>query len=182
MRKTIAIALCALLASPAVAESVGEKTGINSVLGISPTTHDFVQEAAISDIFEIESSKLAEQRADDATKGFAKQMIADHTKTSDELRAAVGSDPNTPLPGALDSSHQSKLDKLTGLTGEDFTKQYREMQVSAHKNAVSLFERYAKGGDSEKLKNWAAKTLPDLQHHLELAQALEKGGATSASR
>ena len=63
MRKTIAIALCALLASPAVAESVGEKTGINSVLGLSPTTHDFVQEAAISDIFEIEASKLAEQRA-----------------------------------------------------------------------------------------------------------------------
>jgi putative membrane protein len=99
MRKTIAIALCALLASPAVAESVGEKIGINSVLGISPTTHDFVQEAAISDMFEIEASKLAEQRADDATKGFAKQMITDHTKTSDELRAAVGSDPNTPLPG-----------------------------------------------------------------------------------
>ena len=101
MRKTIAIALCALLASPAIAESVGEKTGINSALGISPTTRDFVQEATISDMLEIASSKLAEQRADDATKAFAKQMIADHTKTSDELRAAVGSDPNTPLPSAL---------------------------------------------------------------------------------
>jgi putative membrane protein len=182
LRKTIAIALCALLASPAVAESVGEKTGINSVLGLSPTTRDFVQEAVIGDMFEIESSKLAEQRADDATKVFAKQMIADHTKTSDELKAAVGSDANTPLPITLDSSHQGKLDKLTGLTGEDFTKQYREMQVTAHKNAVSLFERYAKGGDSEKLSHWAAKTLPDLKHHLELAQALEKGGSASASR
>jgi putative membrane protein len=182
MRKTIAIALCALLASPAVAESIGEKTGINSVLGLSPTTHDFVQEAATSDMFEIESSKLAEQQADDATKAFAKKMIADHTKTSEELKAAVASDPNTPLPTALDGSHQSKLDKLKGLTGDGFTKQYRDMQVTAHENAVSLFERYAKGGDSEKLKSWAAKTLPDLQRHLEMAQALEKGGSTSASR
>jgi putative membrane protein len=182
MRKTIAIALCALLASPAVAESVGEKTGINSVLGLSPTTRDFVQEAAISDMFEIASSKLAEQRADDATKAFAKQMIADHTKTSDELKAAVASDANTPLPIALDSSHQGKLDKLTGLTGEDFTKRYREMQVTAHENAVSLFERYAKGGDSGKLSHWAVETLPDLKHHLELARALEKGDSASASR
>jgi putative membrane protein len=46
--------------------------------------------------------------------------------------------------------------------------------VTAHKNAVSLFERYAKGGDSATLKSWAAKTLPDLQHHLELAQGLDR--------
>jgi putative membrane protein len=30
-----------------------------------------------------------------------------------------------------------------------------------------LFDRYAKGGDNEKLKGWAAKTLPALKHHLE---------------
>jgi hypothetical protein len=29
-------------------------------------------------------------------------------------------------------------------------------------NAVSLLERYAKGGDNAKLKDWAGKTLPAL--------------------
>ena len=48
------------------------------------------------------------------------------------------------------------------------------MQVSAHKSAVSLFERYAKGGDNAKLKDWARKTLPHLQHHLEMAKMLDK--------
>jgi len=48
------------------------------------------------------------------------------------------------------------------------------MQVSAHKDAVSLFERYAKGGENAKLKNWAGTTLPHLQHHLEMAQTLDK--------
>ena len=47
------------------------------------------------------------------------------------------------------------------------------MQVSAHKDAVSLFERYAKSGDDPKLKDWAGKTLPALQHHLQMAQDLE---------
>ena len=48
------------------------------------------------------------------------------------------------------------------------------MQVSAHKDAASLFERYAKGGDDPKLKDWAGKTLPALQHHLEMAQDMNK--------
>jgi putative membrane protein len=48
------------------------------------------------------------------------------------------------------------------------------MQLSAHKDAVSLFERYAKGGDDPDLKSWAGKTLPTLKHHLEMAQSLNR--------
>jgi len=79
------------------------------------------------------------------------------------------------LPAALDSSHQSKLDKLKAASGEDFSSDFDSMQVSAHKDAVSLFERYAKGGDNADLKAWADKTLPALKHHLEMAQDLDKG-------
>jgi putative membrane protein len=76
------------------------------------------------------------------------------------------------LPMAMDKSHQSKLDKLSALTGADFTKEYESMQVSAHKDAVSLFERYSKGGDNADLKAFAAKYLPHLQEHLKMAEAL----------
>jgi hypothetical protein len=41
------------------------------------------------------------------------------------------------------------------------------------KDAVSLFERYAKGGEDPK-KDWAGKTPPALQHHLEMAQPIDK--------
>jgi hypothetical protein len=51
---------------------------------------------------------------------------------------------------------------------------YDPIQVSAHKDALSPFERYAKGGDDPKLKDWAGKTLPAMQHHLERARALDK--------
>jgi putative membrane protein len=47
-------------------------------------------------------------------------------------------------------------------------------QVSAHKSAVSLFERYGKGGDNTKLKDWADHTLPTLRHHLEMSQGIYK--------
>jgi putative membrane protein len=57
---------------------------------------------------------------------------------------------------------------------EDFASEYDPMQVSAHKDAVSLFERYANGGDNATLKDWAGATLPALQHHLEVAQQIGK--------
>src|SRR5436305_1649264 len=74
-----------LLALPVYAETVGEKTGVNSTLGIAPTTPDFVQEAAISDMFEIQSSKMASGKLSGPEKEFADHMVADHSKTTTEL-------------------------------------------------------------------------------------------------
>ena len=170
-RICILVATALLFAGPAVGQSAGEKTGVNSTLGISPTTADFVKEVAISDMFELQSNKLGEERGNAQEKAFAAMMVKDHTKTSDELKALVKSgEVKAELPTQLDSSHQSKLDKLGGYKGDGFTAEFASQQVSAHKDAVSLFERYAKSGDNPKLKDWAGKTLPALQHHLEMAR------------
>ena len=173
MNRLVIIATCSLLALPAVAETVGEKTGINSTLGIAPTTKDFVTEAAISDMFEIQSSKMAETKLTGAEKSFAAQMVADHTKTTAELTQAATS-ASVPLPTGMDSTHQKMLDTLKGLSGDQFRKEYFSDQVSAHKDAVSLFQRYGNSGENGTLKGWAAKTLPTLQHHLDMAQGLYK--------
>jgi putative membrane protein len=175
IRTALAVAAATLLISTsAFAQSVGEKTGVNSTLGISPTTADFVKEAAISDMTEIAASKLGQERGNAQEKTFASQMITDHTKTSDELKSMVPADAKAAIPAGLDSSSQSKVDKLKDAKPDDFSSDFDSMQVSAHKDAVSLFERYAKGGDDPKLKDWAGKTLPTLQHHLEMAQDLGK--------
>ncbi|MGY3452901.1 DUF4142 domain-containing protein [Bradyrhizobium sp. USDA 4353] len=175
MKRTIIAISCLLIAGPVLAQSVGEKTGVNSALGITPSTEDFVKQVAISDMFELQSNQLGEQKGNAQEKSFAAQMVKDHTKTSSELKSMVESGKlKVQLPTALDSAHQSKLDKLKGAQGKDFSSDFDDMQVSAHKDAVSLFERYAKGGDNPELKAWAGKTLPALQHHLEMAQNLEK--------
>jgi putative membrane protein len=43
-----------------------------------------------------------------------------------------------------------------------------------HKGVVSLFKRYGKGGENAQLKDWANHTLHTLQHHLDVAQQLNK--------
>jgi putative membrane protein len=173
MKTTIlALALAGFLTSTAFAQSVGETTGVNSALGIAPKTEDFIKEAATSDMLEIEAAKIAQQKGNADEKKFAEQMITDHTKTSSELKGMVPAEMTSAIPASLDDSSQKKLDKLRDAKPADFASDYDPMQVSAHKDAVSLFERYASGGDNATLKDWAGKTLPALQHHLQMAEQM----------
>jgi putative membrane protein len=173
-RILMAVAVGTLLSTSALAQSVGEKTGINSTLGIAPKTEDFIKEAAMSDMLEIEAAKIAQQKGNPDEKKFAETMIADHMKTTSELKALIPADMKGAVPASLDDASQKKLDKLRDAKPDNFASEYDPMQVSAHKDAVSLFDRYASGGEDPKLKDWAGKTLPALKHHLEMAQALDK--------
>ncbi|SFB57141.1 putative membrane protein [Rhizobium sp. NFR07] len=176
MKTLIYVSLILAAATSAVfAQSTAEKTGANSLMGVSPKTEDFVTEAASSDMFEIESSKLALERSDAQTKTFAQQMLTDHQKTSDELKDLISAGKvKATVPTAMSSSHQSMLDDLKKLNGDDFTKQYHSDQEDVHENAVDLFKRYGDEGENAELKAWAATTRPALEHHLKMATDLNK--------
>jgi putative membrane protein len=175
MKKILLASAIALVATGAFAQSATESTGVNSAFGVAPKTEDFVLEASASDVFEIESSKLALQKGNDATKTFAQQMIADHEKTTAELKAllATGKVKGQPV-ATLTDDFKGDVDDLAKLTGDDFDEQYIDDQVEAHEDAVDLFKRYAEEGENAELKAWAAKTLPALQHHYQMAQDLDK--------
>ena len=99
-RTALTIAAAALLISTsAFAQSVGEKTGVNSTLGISPTTADFVKEAAMSDMTEIAAAKVGQERGNAQEKSF--RQSHDHRSHQDIGRTQVdgaggrqGSDPH----------------------------------------------------------------------------------------
>jgi putative membrane protein len=170
---TTAIILAA--STSAFAQSAAETTGANSLIGRAPSTEDFVAQASASDMFEIESSKLALEKGDEATKTFAQQMITDHEKASAELKAMVsaGKVGGTPATG-LTEEHKEEVDGLAELSGAEFKEEYFDDQVDAHEDAVDLFRRYAEGGENPELKAWAGKTLPALEQHYKMAQDMDE--------
>ena len=120
MKRSMIALGCILIAGPALAQSVGEKTGLNSALGISPTMADFIMEAA---------AKLALEMGNAEEKKFDEQMMADHGKTSSDLKALVSSGAvKADVPTALDSSSQKKLDKLRDTRRQAFASEYDPMQ------------------------------------------------------
>jgi putative membrane protein len=75
MYKYALAGICLLFAASAQAQGIGEKSGVNSVLGVSPSTQDFVTQAAMGDMLEIEAGKLAQQQSSDPMiKQFANQL------------------------------------------------------------------------------------------------------------
>jgi putative membrane protein len=170
-RSAVVLVSCLMATTPVFALTMGERSGVNSVVGVAPTTADFVSEAAMSDMFEIQASQLAQQKDPNAAD-FAAQMVTDHEKTSTDLKGLVQS-ANVQLPTDMSPAQHKMLDKLNSLDGKPFAKQYRSDQISAHKTAVSLFQRYAKSGDDSAMKIWAQQTLPTLKHHLQMAKGLK---------
>lgn len=145
--------------------------------GTAPTTipaDDFVRAVAISDMFEIQSSRLAKDRLGLPGKTFADHMMLAHMKTTSELTGLSGSAKfKAEIPTALDDAHRQRLDQLRALNDQEFKDTYRKMQVQAHQDAIELFTAYAQRGDNADLKQWASETLPDLKDHLAMAQSMK---------
>ena len=79
------------------------------------------------------------------------------------------------LPTKLDAKHQKLIDDLNSAPAKDFDKTYANQQVDAHQEAVHLFKKYAAKGDDADVKQFAEKTLPTIEHHLEEAKKLPAG-------
>ena len=143
----------------------------------APSTPDFLQKAATSDMYEVQAGKLAADKAQsDVVKQFGQQMVDAHTKTTDELMGIVKSkNIKVDVPTKLDSEHQKLIDDLNSASAKDFDKTYASQQVEAHQNAVKLFKKYAENGDDPDVKQFATKTLPAIEHHLDEAKKLPSG-------
>lgn len=146
-------------------------------------TEDFVRMVAIGDMFEIQSSKMAVDKARDETvKRFARMMIEAHQKTSAELKSTVeAAQIKAQIPSTLDQAHKLKFDQLRSAAGDRFDATYGAMQVEAHQQAITVFENYARAGADAKLKEWAEATLPTLKQHLEEASKLRREAQPSRS-
>jgi putative membrane protein len=134
---------------------------------------DFVAKATISNQLEIETSRLALDKAQSGeVKAFAQQMIDDHTKAGEKLRATVREIDANEMTRSLDGSHQDELDALSKKEGAEFDRTYVAGQVKLHDEAVALFADYAKTGTNPELKAFAQETLPVIERHREHVKSL----------
>jgi putative membrane protein len=142
----------------------------------APTTaQGFVNAAAASDKFEIESSKLAATAGSSAAvKRFATQMISAHTASTAKLKSTVAgmSPPLTP-DDTLTPDQQQKLDSLKGLNGAAFDSAYKTAQTEAHQKTLDTLRAYSTSGDNAALKALASKMIPTVTAHLNIAMGLK---------
>src|SRR5215204_5769686 len=156
----------ALVAAPALAQTTPPPASSPpAATTMKVNAAEFVNKAANSDMFEVQSSQLALTKTQDSRlRDFAQRMVKDHTQASDKLKAAAQ---NQTVPTTLDQEHAGMLQKLQQAQGDDFSRQYVQMQLDGHQKAVTLFESYAQNGDNTQLKEFAQQTVPALREHLQ---------------
>lgn len=152
----------ALVAAPALAQTTtAPASNPPAATAMKVNAAEFVNKAANSDMFEIQSSQLALTKTqDNRLREFAQRMVKDHTQASDKLKAAAQ---NQTFPTTLDQEHAGMLQKLQQAQGDDFSRQYAQMQLDGHQKAVALFESYAQNGDSGETtspRRGASRTSP----------------------
>ncbi|WP_070884125.1 DUF4142 domain-containing protein [Pseudomonas sp. D1-3] len=136
------------------------------------SANDFAEEASAKGIAEIETSKLALEKGSHAeVKKFAQTMIDDHTRANDELKA-LAEKKNLQVSDDAELMNKAKAMILQVRDGENFDKAYANNQVVAHEQTIELYQKAAASDDAE-VSAWAKKTLPKLEHHLEMAKELQ---------
>ena len=134
----------------------------------------FAKDAALGGMAEVQLGKLATQKASrDDIKQFGQKMVDDHTKANDQLKE-LASKENIPIPDALDSKHQARIDKLSKLSGENFDKAFVKDQLKDHQAEIRDFSAEAQSGTDANVKTFASNVLPTLQQHLDQVKDLNK--------
>lgn len=110
------VSLSILMVTPAFAAMPASADKADAPMNIDRAS--FVKVVTSSNAFEIESSKLAEQKVKDVdVKEFAAAMIKDHTMAAEELQKAAKLDD---APAKLSPKHAAMLELLKGASDKDF--------------------------------------------------------------
>jgi putative membrane protein len=134
----------------------------------------FVNKAAASDRFEIETSRLAAgSAASSAVMAFARDMIAAHTTSSARLKAALASAPSgIVIDDQLSPSQKAALEDMRMKKGYIFDAAYVAAQVHGHEEMLTELKTYAASGDNAALKAFAQGLIPTVEQHLARARDL----------
>ena len=157
----------------ATATTTGSTGG--GVSAMTPEDKEFVSDAGMDGLFEVQAGTLALQKAESAAvKTFAQRMVTDHGAANLEL-AQFATTKGLALPTELGGPMKDAYEHLEGLSGAAFDKAYMQHMVEGHNKDVAEFDKVATTGGDSDLKAWAGKTLPTLQQHQQMAKEISSG-------
>lgn len=173
-----AAALLALAGCASNHGSMGHGTGMGASASspagrLSTADMNFVMTAAGTDMYEIQAAQLAKARGSQpAVRDFAQMLVDHHTQSSSELKGILNAK-GIPVAAAIPHDKQVKIERLSRLQGAEFDREFiRVTGVQDHQAAIVNFQQASRDLNDPDLRNFAAKTLPVLQQHLQSAQRI----------
>jgi putative membrane protein len=159
--------------NPAQAEQHGQQSA-QAKGKVSSGDRKFMMEAARGGMMEVKLGQVATRRASSsAVKQFGQRMVRDHSKANAQLKQ-LAARKDVSLPQDIGAEHKAVYSRLSRLSGPAFDRAYMKDMVEDHVKDVSEFREQSKEAHDANLKAWAAKTLPTLQEHLQMARTINQ--------
>ena len=152
-----------------------KKDSSGSMMTIDDNDAKFLVEASDASMMEIEAGNLAQQKSTNkSVVDFGKMMSTEHANANTEIQS-VASMKSVTMPTSMSEDHMKKINDLREKSGKDFDKDYMSMMVDGHKKVISDFEKMSTDAKDDDIRALAAKLLPTLRTHLEIAVKIEDG-------
>jgi putative membrane protein len=132
----------------------------------------FVRKASEGGLAEVQFGQLAAQKAQNPdVKAFARKMVDDHSMLNDKMKPVAGQLGVTPA-SHLSKKDQAEYDKLNGLSGADFDKEYISDMVADHHKDLREFRQEAAVAADPQLKETVAGGAKVIAEHNRMADRL----------
>lgn len=133
---------------------------------------EFMTKAAQGGQGEVTLGRLATQRGSSpAVKEFGQRMVTDHSKANRQLMQVAAKE-HVRLPKTMPAEDKPLQAKLSKLSGAAFDRAYASAMVEDHTKDIAEFSKEAQNGKDPAARAFAAKTLPTLKMHLQMAKRM----------
>jgi putative membrane protein len=126
---------------------------------------------------EIAAGKIAQTKASNAdVKAFAREMVQAHTAMDRKGAKITGEQgaTNAAMRDSIVNANQAMGSQLQSAnSGADFDRAYIQGQVMSHQNTLNFLQAAQNQSQNSDLKQMITAAIPDVQRHLEHAQALQ---------
>jgi len=145
---------------------------VSALAAVTDQDKQFLMKASQGGVDEIKLSELAETKATNPqVKAFAHKMVVEHKALAMHMKPYADAWGLTP-PSTMDSDHQAEYDKLNGLSGADFDKEYMNVMEKDHHDALDLFNEEAKTTTDMKFKSAVMHGQSVVAAHTHMADSL----------
>ncbi len=122
----------------------------NRSAAVSAADQDFSKKATEANLTEIDIARVALQKSDNSdVRDYANMIQSDHTAALEDITDLM-KEKGVPEPKTLAADTRRDVDRMSGLSGPEFDREFVNMMVADHQKAVELFRRLRKCSESSR--------------------------------
>jgi putative membrane protein len=133
----------------------------------------FVTKALEGGMAEVELGKLAADKSQSQdVKQFAQKMVNDHSQMGDKWFKPVAQQIGVSEPKGPSKKDKKLIEKLQGLSGQEFDTQYIQAMVKDHQQDLKEFQNEAKAAQDPNVKQIAEQGTKVVSQHLQMIEQI----------